>query len=126
MLFGSAALFALLVAGGAWSSVRPSPCPWDQSARCGRPLAAPLPALDLRQMATAQSSTTDLLRRKLPLEVKSVKVCGASGYSRDTILEWIYRYARQARLVDGADEVHKMVLARAYAAEGIDYWRWGA
>ena len=80
MLFGSAALFALLVAGGAWSSVRPSPCPWDQSARSGRPLAAPLPALDLRQIATPQSSTTDLLRRKLPLELKSVKVCGASGF----------------------------------------------
>ena len=26
-------------------------------------------------------------------------------------LEWMYRYARQARLVDGATEVHKMVLA---------------
>ena len=80
MLFGSAALFALLVAGGTFSSVRPSPCPWGPAARCDRPLAAPLPALDLRQMATAQSSTTDLLRRKLPLEVKSVKVCGASGF----------------------------------------------
>jgi acyl-CoA dehydrogenase len=25
--------------------------------------------------------------------------------------EWIYRYARQARLVDGASEVHRGVLA---------------
>lgn len=55
----------------------------------------------------------------------AIQLNGARGYSRDTVLEWIYRYARQARLVDGADEVHKMVLARAYAAEGMDYWRWG-
>ena len=55
-----------------------------------------------------------------------IQICGAKGYSTDTVLEWIYRYARQARLVDGADEVHKMVLARAYAAEGAGLWRWGA
>jgi len=54
-----------------------------------------------------------------------IQICGALGYSTDTALEWIYRYARQARLVDGADEVHRMVLARAYAAEGPALWRWG-
>jgi acyl-CoA dehydrogenase len=41
-------------------------------------------------------------------------------------LEWIYRYARQARLVDGASEVHRMVLADAYARERDAFWRWGA
>ena len=46
-------------------------------------------------------------------------------YSKDTVLEWIYRYARQARLVDGADEVHKMVLAQHMRAEGRDFWKWG-
>jgi acyl-CoA dehydrogenase len=55
----------------------------------------------------------------------AIQLCGAKGYSTDTILEWIYRYARQARLVDGASEVHKMVLARFYAQEGADFWRWG-
>ncbi|MCV2866125.1 acyl-CoA dehydrogenase family protein [Albidovulum sediminicola] len=55
----------------------------------------------------------------------AIQLNGARGYSKDTVLEWIYRYARQARLVDGADEVHKMVLARNYAAEGMDYWSWG-
>lgn len=55
----------------------------------------------------------------------SIQICGATGYSGDTALEWIYRYARQARLVDGADEVHKMVLAQAYAKEGGMLWRWG-
>jgi len=56
----------------------------------------------------------------------AIQICGAKGYSTDTVLEWIYRYARQARLVDGADEVHKMVLAGAYAREGAGLWRWGA
>ena len=36
-----------------------------------------------------------------------IQINGARGYSKDTVLEWIYRYARQARLVDGADEVHR-------------------
>lgn len=55
----------------------------------------------------------------------AIQLNGARGYSKDTVLEWIYRYARQARLVDGASEVHKMVLARHVASEGMDYWRWG-
>ena len=54
-----------------------------------------------------------------------IQLNGARGYSKDTILEWVYRYARQARLVDGADEVHKMILARFYAKEGSDFWSWG-
>jgi len=54
----------------------------------------------------------------------ALQLCGALGYSADTPLEWMYRYARQARLVDGASEVHKMVLARAYMAEGSDFWDW--
>jgi acyl-CoA dehydrogenase len=55
-----------------------------------------------------------------------IQLCGARGYSTDTLLEWIYRYARCARLVDGASEVHKMVLARHYAKLGNDFWGWGA
>jgi len=56
----------------------------------------------------------------------ALQLLGARGYSTDTIVEWIYRYARCARLVDGASEVHNMVLARFYANEGDDFWRWGA
>jgi acyl-CoA dehydrogenase len=55
----------------------------------------------------------------------AVQLCGARGYSKDTVVEWIYRYARQARLVDGASEVHEMVLADAYAEAGDAFWRWG-
>jgi acyl-CoA dehydrogenase len=55
----------------------------------------------------------------------AIQINGARGYSKDTPLEWIYRYARQARLVDGASEVHKMVLARFYQKERSDFWAWG-
>ncbi|MBY8974947.1 acyl-CoA dehydrogenase family protein [Rhodobacteraceae bacterium NNCM2] len=55
----------------------------------------------------------------------AIQLNGARGYSKDTVLEWIYRYARQARLVDGASEVHKMVINRFLTAEGRDFWRWG-
>ena len=54
----------------------------------------------------------------------AIQLNGARGYSKDTVLEWIYRYARQARLVDGADEVHKMVLSNFYGREGMDFWKW--
>lgn len=56
----------------------------------------------------------------------AIQLCGARGYSKDTVLEWIYRYARQAKLVDGASEVHKMVLSRNFLAEGDGFWSWGA
>ena len=54
----------------------------------------------------------------------AIQINGARGYSTDTVLEWIYRYARQARLVDGADEVHKMVLNRFLQDEGRSFWQW--
>jgi acyl-CoA dehydrogenase len=56
----------------------------------------------------------------------AIQLNGARGYSKDTILEWIYRWARSARLVDGATEVHMMVLARFMRQEGRDFWTWGA
>jgi acyl-CoA dehydrogenase len=55
----------------------------------------------------------------------AIQLCGARGYSEDTVLSWIYRYARAARLVDGASEVHKMLIARGLAKRGSDFWRWG-
>jgi len=54
----------------------------------------------------------------------AIQINGARGYSKDTVLEWIYRYARQARLVDGADEVHQMVLNRHLTDEGRSFWHW--
>jgi acyl-CoA dehydrogenase len=54
----------------------------------------------------------------------AIQINGARGYSKDTVLGWIYRYARQARLVDGADEVHHMVLSRLLDKEEKTLWRW--
>jgi acyl-CoA dehydrogenase len=54
----------------------------------------------------------------------AVQLCGARGYSRDMLLEWMYRYAPQARLVDGASAVHRMVVSREFARLGADFWSW--
>ncbi len=55
----------------------------------------------------------------------AIQLQGARGFSKDTIVEWIYRYARSAKLVDGASEVHMMVLAKFMRQEGQDFWQWG-
>ena len=43
---------------------------------------------------------------------RAIQVHGALGYSTDTPLERMFRNARAARLVDGADEVHQQTIAR--------------
>jgi len=43
---------------------------------------------------------------------RAIQVHGAKGVSGDTPLEMFYRQARGARLYDGPDEVHRMVVAR--------------
>lgn len=75
-----------------------------------------------KEVSMAKIHVADTLQRAADV---GVQLCGAKGYSKDTVLEWIYRYARCAKLVDGASEVHKMVLARSLAKEGNDFWRWG-
>lgn len=55
----------------------------------------------------------------------AIQLQGARGFSKDTVVEWIYRYARSAKLVDGASEVHMMVLAKFMREEGRDFWQWG-
>ncbi|RDV03438.1 acyl-CoA dehydrogenase family protein [Undibacter mobilis] len=55
----------------------------------------------------------------------AIQLQGARGFSKDTIVEWLYRYARSAKLVDGASEVHMMVLAKFMRDEGQDFWAWG-
>lgn len=74
-----------------------------------------------KEVSMAKVHVANLLHRAADV---AIQINGARGYSCDTPLEWIYRYARQARLVDGADEVHRMVLDRALAAEGRDFWCW--
>jgi alkylation response protein AidB-like acyl-CoA dehydrogenase len=52
----------------------------------------------------------------------AVQVHGALGVSSDTVLAYFYSHERAARIYDGPDEVHKMVVARRivkrYAEEG--------
>lgn len=75
-----------------------------------------------KEVSMAKIHVADTLHRAVDT---AIQLNGARGYSKDTVLEWIYRYARQARLVDGASEVHKMVLSRFYSEEGNDFWSWG-
>lgn len=76
-----------------------------------------------KEVSMAKVHVANLLHQAADV---AIQINGARGYSKDTPLEWIYRYARQARLVDGADEVHKMVLNRNLEGEGNDFWRWPA
>jgi acyl-CoA dehydrogenase len=72
------------------------------------------------EVSMAKVHVANLLHRAADV---AIQINGARGYSGDTVLEWIYRYARQARLVDGADEVHRMVLAQEQMREGRDFGR---
>ena len=75
-----------------------------------------------KEVSMAKVQVADALHQAADV---AIQLNGARGYSKDTILEWVYRYARAARLVDGASEVHKMVLARFMREEGRDFWKWG-
>lgn len=75
-----------------------------------------------KEVSSAKIHLADTLHKAVDT---AIQLNGARGYSKDTMLEWMYRYARCARIVDGASEVHKMVLSRFYAGEGDDFWSWG-
>jgi acyl-CoA dehydrogenase len=76
-----------------------------------------------KEVSMAKIHVANTLHRAADI---GIQINGARGYSRDTVLEWIYRYARQARLVDGADEVHRMVLNRHLETEGRSFFAWPA
>jgi acyl-CoA dehydrogenase len=76
-----------------------------------------------KEISMAKVAVADVLHRAADV---GIQLNGARGYSKDTVLEWIYRYARQARLVDGASEVHQGVLARYLMDERDAFWRWDA
>ena len=75
-----------------------------------------------KEISMAKVQVADSLHKAVDT---AIQLCGARGYSKDTLLEWMYRYARQAKLVDGASEVHKMVLSRFHKNDGQDFWSWG-
>lgn len=74
-----------------------------------------------KEVSMAKIHVANLLHKAADV---AIQINGARGYSKDTVLEWIYRYARQARLVDGADEVHKMLINRHLDKDGIDFFKW--
>ena len=74
-----------------------------------------------KEISMAKIVVADALQRAVDT---GIQLCGARGYSKDTALEWIYRYARQARLVDGASEVHRGVLAGYLLDERDEFWAW--
>ncbi|CAG9269377.1 acyl-CoA dehydrogenase family protein [Paraburkholderia unamae] len=82
--------------------------------------------LDTGDFARAEISMAKIAASETLHQVvdTAIQLHGAKGYSKDTRLEWMYRYARQARLVDGASEVHKMVVARSLLETGSEMWNW--
>ena len=74
-----------------------------------------------KEVSMAKIHCANLLHKAADV---AIQINGARGYSTDTVLEWIYRYARQARLVDGADDCFRIFLNRHLAEEGRDFWRW--
>lgn len=74
-----------------------------------------------KEVSMAKIHVANLLHKAADV---AIQINGARGYSKDTVLEWIYRYARQARLVDGADEVHQMVLNTHFTQEDRAFWSW--
>jgi len=52
---------------------------------------------------------SDVLMRTID---RAIQVHGALGITEDSILSFFYRHERGARIYDGADEVHKVVVAR--------------
>ncbi len=75
-----------------------------------------------KEISMAKVAVADVLHDAIDT---ALQLNGARGYSKDTPLEWMYRYARQARLVDGASEVHMMVLAGQLRAMKQGFWHWG-
>ena len=75
-----------------------------------------------QDISIAKIHVSQLLNR---VTSDAIQICGARGYSKDTVLEWIYRYGRQALLVDGATEVHQMVINRFLMNDIDGFWGWG-
>jgi alkylation response protein AidB-like acyl-CoA dehydrogenase len=55
---------------------------------------------------------------------RAIQVHGALGVTGDTPLEFMYREARYARIYDGPDEVHRMVVARRLLKDPVGGAPW--
>ncbi len=75
--------------------------------------------IDQGDEARVEISTIKFFGAKVLHDVidRAIQVHGARGVSGDTPLESMYRNARAARIYDGPDEVHRMVVARRVLRE---------
>jgi alkylation response protein AidB-like acyl-CoA dehydrogenase len=55
---------------------------------------------------------------------RAIQVHGALGVTSDTPLDHMYREARYARIYDGPDEVHRMVVARRLLKDPVNNAPW--
>ena len=78
-------------------------------------------SLARKEISMAKVVVADALHKAVDT---ALQLLGARGYSKDTPVEWMYRYARQARLVDGASEVHRMVVARELLRDPGGFFAW--
>lgn len=60
-------------------------------------------------VSTIKYFVADVLQKVLD---RAIQVYGAAGLTDETPLAWWYRHERGARIYDGPDEVHRMVVAR--------------
>jgi alkylation response protein AidB-like acyl-CoA dehydrogenase len=61
------------------------------------------------EISTIKFFAANVLQRVID---RAIQVHGALGVTDDTILAYFYRHERAARIYDGADEVHKSVVAK--------------
>jgi alkylation response protein AidB-like acyl-CoA dehydrogenase len=70
------------------------------------------------EISMIKYSVAGVLQRVLD---RAIQTHGALGMTDDTILAWFFRQERAARIYDGADEVHKTVVAkRILKAHGLE------
>jgi acyl-CoA dehydrogenase len=50
---------------------------------------------------------------------RGVQIFGGMGYTKEFIMERLYRDARVLRIYDGTTEIHKMVIARSLMKNGV-------
>jgi alkylation response protein AidB-like acyl-CoA dehydrogenase len=84
-------------------------------------------AFDADRRATVEISLVKFVGARMLHEVvdNAIQVHGGLGVTADTPLERMYREARLARIYDGPDEVHRMVVARALLRrpDAAPWWR---
>jgi len=67
-----------------------------------------------REISLIKFYVADVMMRVVD---RAIQVHGALGITSDTVLSWFYVHERGARIYDGPDEVHKMVVAKSVMKE---------